>query len=320
MGSFRFISILMSVLTFSTLFFNGCKKEDIMEGKEIKALDSTGTNTSYLVYKIEDFEMTYYPKEFDDDYLRLEDIEQLFKGHSCYSCKKIMIEVFNCENGCIKGCGGCLSDKKRCEGCDSNIIRNDKLTNVINEKYIVKCSYCEKKMKLGEYKTHFEDECQVDCPQKCASKIKIKEMERHIQNECTNTMIKCYGSEFGCDFSETRGVILLHQQNCKDSINYKRHVEEINLLKKELKEKRKANEINEAFTTSFLGELNALTGWLLALYIIYYFISLYLKTNLHIFLFYRCNRFCIYNGTSIRHCSLKQYNFHFSSKRRSVFK
>ena len=43
--------------------------------------------------------------------------------------------------------------------------------------------------------------------------------------------------------------------------------------------KRKADEVNEGFTTSFIGELNALTGWLLAFYIIYYFVSLYLKTK-----------------------------------------
>ncbi len=49
--------------------------------------------------------------------------------------------------------------------------------------------------------------------------------------------------------------------------------------KKELKEKKNAVDVDEGLMTSFVQELNSLTGWLLAFYVIYYFAALYLKTK-----------------------------------------
>ncbi len=56
-------------------------------------------------------------------------------------------------------------------------------------------------------------------------------------------------------------------------------IAELKALKTQLKEKRKGEKIEENLFMSFLEELNALTGWLLAFYIIYYFGALYLNTK-----------------------------------------
>ncbi|MDA1060259.1 MAG: hypothetical protein O3B47_00505 [bacterium] len=49
--------------------------------------------------------------------------------------------------------------------------------------------------------------------------------------------------------------------------------------KKTYKDKQSTANIEENLLTSFIQELNALTGWLLAFYVIYYFAALYLKTK-----------------------------------------
>lgn len=62
----------------------------------------------------------------------------------------------------------------------------------------------------------------------------------------------------------------------------KRAKAEIIRIKKEIKDKKRQEELalgGESFFTSFIKELNALTGWLLAFYIIYYFIAIYLTTK-----------------------------------------
>jgi len=56
---------------------------------------------------------------------------------------------------------------------------------------------------------------------------------------------------------------------------------EISRIKKEMKEKNQLSQElrEEPFLPSFIKELNTLTGWLLAFYIVYYFIALYLTTK-----------------------------------------
>lgn len=55
--------------------------------------------------------------------------------------------------------------------------------------------------------------------------------------------------------------------------------ENLREVKEELKARKKADQIEEHLIFSFIQELNALTGWLLAFYIIYYFASLYISTK-----------------------------------------
>lgn len=50
-------------------------------------------------------------------------------------------------------------------------------------------------------------------------------------------------------------------------------------IKKQLKERENINKPDEKIIFPFIEEINALTGWLLGFYIIYYFISLYLNTK-----------------------------------------
>lgn len=59
----------------------------------------------------------------------------------------------------------------------------------------------------------------------------------------------------------------------------KKAVHSLKQAKKLLKQRRKAEKIEEHLFMSFIEELNTLTGWLLALYLIYYIGSLYLTTK-----------------------------------------
>jgi hypothetical protein len=61
----------------------------------------------------------------------------------------------------------------------------------------------------------------------------------------------------------------------------KRTKAEIARIKKEMKAKNRLSQelIGEPFSQSLVKEINSLTGWLLAFYIIYYFIALYITTK-----------------------------------------
>lgn len=54
---------------------------------------------------------------------------------------------------------------------------------------------------------------------------------------------------------------------------------ELATMKNEIKARKKAAQIEEHLIFSFIEEINALTGWLLSFYIIYYFASLYVNTK-----------------------------------------
>lgn len=59
----------------------------------------------------------------------------------------------------------------------------------------------------------------------------------------------------------------------------KRAIETLNTVKKQLKLANNSGKSDEKVVLPFLQEVNALTGWLLGFYIIYYFVSLYLNTK-----------------------------------------
>lgn len=59
----------------------------------------------------------------------------------------------------------------------------------------------------------------------------------------------------------------------------KKAKQNLKVLKKELRNRKKENQIEEHLFISFIEELNSLSGWLLSFYIIYYFSSLYLQTK-----------------------------------------
>ncbi len=59
----------------------------------------------------------------------------------------------------------------------------------------------------------------------------------------------------------------------------KKAIHSLAQAKKLLKERKAEERVEEHFILSFIEELNSLTGWLLAFYIIYYIVSLYLTTK-----------------------------------------
>lgn len=59
----------------------------------------------------------------------------------------------------------------------------------------------------------------------------------------------------------------------------KRAKENLKKVKEEIKTRKRANQIDENLMSSFVQEINALTGWLLTFYVIYYLSSLYVNTK-----------------------------------------
>ncbi|MBP9770776.1 hypothetical protein KBC97_01300 [Candidatus Gracilibacteria bacterium] len=59
----------------------------------------------------------------------------------------------------------------------------------------------------------------------------------------------------------------------------KRAVENLEILKKQIKGSEVVEKSDEKVMISFLEEINSFTGWLLGFYVIYYFVSLYLNTK-----------------------------------------
>lgn len=59
----------------------------------------------------------------------------------------------------------------------------------------------------------------------------------------------------------------------------KKAIHSLTQAKKLLKERKRAEQSDEHIIMSFIEELNTLTGWLLAFYLIYYMVSLYLTTK-----------------------------------------
>lgn len=59
----------------------------------------------------------------------------------------------------------------------------------------------------------------------------------------------------------------------------KRAVENLEILKKQIKGTETVEKSDEKVIFSFIEEINAFTGWLLGFYVIYYFVSLYLNTK-----------------------------------------
>ena len=107
----------------------------------------------------------------------------------------------------------------------------------------------------------------------------IKALQEQISGYNSNifNFIKLYFKESSPEYKE----------KIKTSIktvwaNRKKAKAEIARIKKEIREKKRQQELllgSESFLSSFVKELNALTGWLLSFYIIYYFLAIYLTTK-----------------------------------------
>ncbi len=61
--------------------------------------------------------------------------------------------------------------------------------------------------------------------------------------------------------------------------NKKKTKNQLKEVKKAIKERKKNQTIEEQLLISFISELNALSGWLLTFYLVYYFLSLYLTAK-----------------------------------------
>ena len=152
---------------------------------------------------------------------------RILPSHKCNRCEYILNEPHLCKNMCGVYCIDHLPENSKCEECDEALNKNEEMNEIIINKYKIKCTSCDEGMMLRDYKDHKKIGCKKNCPQNCDSKLLEEEMEEHIKMHCTNTITSC----IGCDKKEKRGLIELHQLECRDAL---KHFEVIEPIKKQI--------------------------------------------------------------------------------------
>ena len=67
-------------------------------------------------------------------------------------------------------------------------------------------------MMLKNYNMHKKEGCKQECTEKCGQSFLSEiEIKKHLENECANIIICC----IGCGYKDKRGLVNLHQLNCK---------------------------------------------------------------------------------------------------------
>jgi hypothetical protein len=167
--------------------------------------------------------------------------------HMCTYCCNILLDAHQCENGC-NYCKIHVPKNKKCETCGSqNFSPNQELNEIIQQRYKkVNCSKCGEKTELKDFASHLESGCKIDCPQKCDSKLLEKDLQKHLNEECKNSIVGCVGSFLGCKEKDKRGLMKIHETDCKEAKiielvetskdpnnNFEKLEEKIDLLKNE---------------------------------------------------------------------------------------
>ncbi|KAI6652581.1 Tumor necrosis factor receptor-associated factor 6 [Oopsacas minuta] len=88
-------------------------------------------------------------------------------------------------------------------GCESVVKRtNFNLHNEVCPNALIRCTWCDMKLKQLNYDTHVTSNCPlypVNCPNGCdVEEMDRKDLILHIQNECTKAKVNCQYREFGC--------------------------------------------------------------------------------------------------------------------------
>ena len=132
----------------------------------------------------------------------------------CNKCDYILYEAYECkENRCTIFCKDHLPENTKCEICDGEFLFDQKKTEIIKNRYQVKCLNCPSKMMLKDFDSHLKEGCKKECSQKCGQLFSTEEeMRKHIKEECFQTVTKC----IGCSYSSKRGEVNIHQEICEE--------------------------------------------------------------------------------------------------------
>ena len=174
-------------------------------------------------------------------------------GHLCNKCQFILFDVYRCEeNGCSQFCKEHLPENQKCTGCDEALSFNQKLSENIKKKYKVKCNKCPQQMILEELNAH---KCKLGCPQKCDSLFSSQqEIELHLKKECVNSEVEC----FACEEKDSRGMIEIHQMDCKKALKFNQQIEPLN--KEILSLKQQNQNQNQEIVTLKQGKIKLFTS------------------------------------------------------------
>lgn len=103
-------------------------------------------------------------------------------------------------------------------GCDSVVIRsNFSIHNEVCPNALIRCTWCDMKLKQLNYDTHVTSNCPlypVICPNGCdVGEMERKDLVQHIQNVCTKAKVNCQYREFGCFVGLEKHEREMHYEN-----------------------------------------------------------------------------------------------------------
>ncbi len=73
------------------------------------------------------------------------------------------------------------------------------------------CTSCNKQMQRGEFNSH---KCESQCSRGCGTTVESTDIREH-ELICPNMPVQCKAKDLGCTETPLRGVLLVHQQECK---------------------------------------------------------------------------------------------------------
>ena len=146
-------------------------------------------------------------------------------SHKCTSCALLLVDVHECVNRCSFYCYNHLPSNKKCEICDEMLEFNQKMNELIKKRYEIRCVHCDHQLLFGDLREHNQKSCQRNCPNECNIKMLENQIESHLKNDCINSIIEC----LGCFDKDKRGLINIHQQDCKFAQKFLEKIKQIEI-------------------------------------------------------------------------------------------
>ena len=147
---------------------------------------------SLLIGKIEEMK-NFDKEEIEETEKPKEQFVNLKPSFLCSQCKQVMKEAFNCLNCERSLCKKCLVNNEKCPNSECNgekVYLNESKSKLI-QNLQVKCSFCNENVSYFAFEKHYSEH-----------------------------KYACKYSEFGCEVSDTKIFIKLHQFECPKRILY----------------------------------------------------------------------------------------------------
>ena len=85
----------------------------------------------------------------------------IIPSHKCDVCGYLMVEAYECENGCTQICAKHEGEDNKCKDCGGkNFVHNQIVTQKIKQKYEIKCLHCFDLMPLSHFDQHLQSGCE----------------------------------------------------------------------------------------------------------------------------------------------------------------